>query len=96
VSRVEQYRERYGITDSDRALGPEPRGGDLEQRRHHRVAQQAIERLSSGSAPSTSGASTGMNASARTTHSPDPPRGTQARRPRPDERQRGGHERQAG
>jgi hypothetical protein len=45
VARVEQYRERYGITDPQRALGPEPRGGDLEQRRHHRVAQQAIERL---------------------------------------------------
>jgi hypothetical protein len=45
VTRVEQYRERYGITDPERALGPEPRRLDLEQRRHHRVAQQAIERL---------------------------------------------------
>jgi hypothetical protein len=33
VSRVEQYRERYGIIDPDRALGPEPRHVDLEQRR---------------------------------------------------------------
>jgi hypothetical protein len=45
VARVEQYRERYAITDPDRPLGPEPRHADLEQRRHHRVAQQAIERL---------------------------------------------------
>src|SRR6266545_7667162 len=45
VARVEQYRERYSITDHDRALGPEPRHGDLEQRRHHRAAHQAIERF---------------------------------------------------
>jgi conjugative relaxase-like TrwC/TraI family protein len=45
VARVEQYRERYGITDPERALGPEPRDADLEQRRHHRATQQAIERL---------------------------------------------------
>jgi hypothetical protein len=45
VARVEQYRERYGITDPDRALGPEPRSRDLEQRRHHRAASQAIERF---------------------------------------------------
>jgi AAA domain len=45
VARVEQYRERYGITDPDRALGPEPRSRDLEQRRHHRTASQAIERF---------------------------------------------------
>jgi hypothetical protein len=45
VDRVVQYRERYQIIDSDRALGPEPRHEDLEQRRHHRAAHQAIERL---------------------------------------------------
>jgi hypothetical protein len=45
IARVEQYRERYGITDLDRALGPEPRSGDLEQRRHHRAASLAIERF---------------------------------------------------
>jgi conjugative relaxase-like TrwC/TraI family protein len=44
VARIEQYRERYAITDPDRALGPEPRSRDLEQRRHHRAASQAIER----------------------------------------------------
>ncbi len=45
VARIEQYRERYGITDPDRALGPEPRHADLEQRRHHRAAHQAVERF---------------------------------------------------
>jgi hypothetical protein len=45
VGRIEQYRERYGITDPERALGPEPRSGDLERRRHHRATRQAIERL---------------------------------------------------
>jgi hypothetical protein len=38
-------RERYQVTDPDRALGPEPRGGDLEQRRAHRACQDAVERL---------------------------------------------------
>jgi hypothetical protein len=45
LARIQQYRERYGITDPDRALGPDPSGGDLERRRHHQVARQAIERL---------------------------------------------------
>jgi FtsZ-binding cell division protein ZapB len=45
IARVEQYRERYGITDPDRALGPEPRSRNLEQRRHHRAASLAIERF---------------------------------------------------
>jgi hypothetical protein len=45
IARIEQYRERYAITDSDRALGPEPRRRDLEQRRHHRAASQAIQRF---------------------------------------------------
>jgi hypothetical protein len=38
-------RYRYQVTDPDHALGPEPRGGDLEQRRAHRACQDAIERL---------------------------------------------------
>jgi hypothetical protein len=38
-------RDRYQVTDPDRALGPEPRGGDLEQRRAHRACQEAIERV---------------------------------------------------
>jgi len=45
VARIEQYRERYGIIDPERPLGPEPRHADLEQRRHHRAARQAVERF---------------------------------------------------
>jgi conjugative relaxase-like TrwC/TraI family protein len=45
LARIQQYRERYDITDPDRALGPDPSGGNLERRRHHQVARQAIERL---------------------------------------------------
>jgi hypothetical protein len=45
VDRIEQYRERYAISDPERVLGPEPRSRDLEQRRHHRAAGQAIERI---------------------------------------------------
>jgi hypothetical protein len=45
IARVEQYRERYAITDPERALGAEPRSRELEQRRHHRAASQAIARL---------------------------------------------------
>jgi hypothetical protein len=42
---LSDYRDRYQVTDPQRALGPEPRGGDLEQRRAHRAGQEAIERL---------------------------------------------------
>jgi hypothetical protein len=42
---LSDYRDRYQVTDSDRALGPEPRGGDLEQRRAWHACQEAVERL---------------------------------------------------
>ncbi|HYT26969.1 MAG TPA: hypothetical protein VEP73_10855, partial [Actinomycetota bacterium] len=42
---LSDYRDRYQVTDPDRALGPEPRGGDLEQRRAHRSCREAIERV---------------------------------------------------
>jgi conjugative relaxase-like TrwC/TraI family protein len=42
---LSDYRDRYQVADPDRALGPEPRGGDLELRRAHRACQEAIERL---------------------------------------------------
>jgi conjugative relaxase-like TrwC/TraI family protein len=96
VGRVEQYRERYGITDSDRALGPEPGHGDLEQRRHHRAAHQAIERLHERQRT--------MGERRRDRHErahPDQPRTRPSRADQPrsasaDERQRGGREREAG
>jgi hypothetical protein len=42
---LSDYRDRYAIIDPERALGLEPRNGDLEQRRAHRACQQAIERV---------------------------------------------------
>jgi hypothetical protein len=45
TDRILQYRERYGITDPDHALGLEPCQADLEQRRHHRATHQVIQRL---------------------------------------------------
>jgi conjugative relaxase-like TrwC/TraI family protein len=39
------YRERYGVTDPEQAIGREPRTGDLEQRRAWRACQLAVERL---------------------------------------------------
>jgi hypothetical protein len=42
---LSDYRDRYQISDPDRALGAEPRHASLEQRRAHRACQDAIERL---------------------------------------------------
>ena len=72
VSRVEQYRERYQIIDPDRALGPEPRHVDLEQRRHHRAAHQAIERLHERQRTMVNDGATGTSAPTPTSHAPDP------------------------
>jgi conjugative relaxase-like TrwC/TraI family protein len=96
VGRVVQYRERYQIVDPDRALGPEPRHLDLEQRRHHRAAHQAIERLHKRQRT--------MRERRRDRHErahADQPRtrpspADQPRSARTDERQRGGREREAG
>jgi conjugative relaxase-like TrwC/TraI family protein len=43
AAEIEQYRHTYGITDPDRALGPEPR--DLTQRADRQRARSAIERV---------------------------------------------------
>jgi conjugative relaxase-like TrwC/TraI family protein len=39
------YRERYGVTDPEQAIGREPRSGDLEQRRAWRACHLAVECL---------------------------------------------------
>jgi conjugative relaxase-like TrwC/TraI family protein len=39
------YRDRYGIRDPEQALGAEPKGGDLEQRRAWRACRDAAERV---------------------------------------------------
>jgi conjugative relaxase-like TrwC/TraI family protein len=96
LAQVEQYRERYGITDPERALGPEPRSRDLEQRRHHRVAQHAIERLQARQRTLREqrlGRRERVHADLLRT---SPTRADRARSPRVDERGRGGREREAG
>jgi hypothetical protein len=96
LAQLEQYRERYGITDPDHALGPEPRHADLEQRRHHRTTLQAIERLQARQR-----AERQQRTDRRERDQVDQPltKPTQAGRQRSlriDERARGGREREAG
>jgi hypothetical protein len=78
---LSDYRQRYGVTDPQRALGPEPRRLDPAHRQARRTAQQAIDRHERAHAdqPLTK-----------------PTRADGARLPRTDERQRGGREREAG
>jgi len=45
AAQITAYRDRFGITDPERAFGPEPRGDDLEQRRAWRVCRDASERI---------------------------------------------------
>ncbi|HEV2893596.1 MAG TPA: hypothetical protein VG411_07580, partial [Actinomycetota bacterium] len=96
VSRVEQYRERYGIIDPDRALGPEPRHVDLEQRRHHRAAHQAIERAHERQRTLRERRRDRHERAHADQPRTRPSRADQPRLARADERQRGGREREAG
>jgi conjugative relaxase-like TrwC/TraI family protein len=52
AAQLAAYRDRYGIRDPEQALGPEPKGGDLAQRRAWRACRQAAERLRARSEPS--------------------------------------------
>jgi hypothetical protein len=45
AAQLADYRDRYGIHDPEQALGPEPKGGDLEQRRAWRACRTAAERV---------------------------------------------------
>jgi hypothetical protein len=42
---LSDYRQRYGVTDPQRALGPDPHRPDLAHRQARRTAQHAIDRL---------------------------------------------------
>jgi len=93
---LSDYRQRHGVTDPERALGPEPRSRNLEQRRHHRAASQAIQRLQ---------ARQRAEHQQRLDHPEwfdrDQPggrhvRADRARSARVDERERGGREHEAG
>jgi conjugative relaxase-like TrwC/TraI family protein len=96
VTRVEQYRERYGITNPERALGPEPRHGDLEQRRHHRTTQQAIERLQARQRTERQQRLDRRERDRTDQPLSGPTRTDRARSARLDERERGSREREAG
>ncbi len=96
VGRIEQYRERYGITDPERALGPEPRHADMEQRRHHRAARQAVERFQARQRTERHQRLDQRERAHADQPLSRPTRADRARLPRVDERERGGREREAG
>jgi hypothetical protein len=96
VQRVQQYRERYAITDPDRPLGPDPQAGDLEQRRHHRITRQAIQRYQQRQRAERQQRLDRHERERTDRPLPGPTRADRARPPRADERQRGGREREAG
>jgi conjugative relaxase-like TrwC/TraI family protein len=52
AAQLVAHRDRYGIRDPEQALGPEPKGGDLEQRRAWRACRNAAERLRARTDPS--------------------------------------------
>ena len=93
---LSDYRHRYGITDPERALGPEPRRLGLEQRRHHRVAQQAIERLQAKQRAERQQRLGQPERDPTDRPLTRPMRAERARSLRVDERGRGGRERDAG
>jgi conjugative relaxase-like TrwC/TraI family protein len=45
AAKLADYRDRYDIRDPEQALGSEPRGGDLEQRRAWRACRTAADRI---------------------------------------------------
>ncbi len=51
AAQLVAYRDRYGIRDPEQALGPEPKGGDLAQRRAWRACRTAAERVRARTEP---------------------------------------------
>jgi hypothetical protein len=51
AAQLADYRDRYGIRDPERALGPEPKGGDLAQRQAWRACRTAAERVRARAEP---------------------------------------------
>jgi conjugative relaxase-like TrwC/TraI family protein len=93
---LSDYRHRYGVTDSERALGPEPRRLDLEQRQARRIARQAIERLQAKQRAERHQRLDQPERDPTDRPRTRPTRADRARSPRVDERERGGREREAG
>jgi hypothetical protein len=51
AAQLVAYRDRYGIRDPEQALGPEPKGGDLAQRRAWRACRNAAEHVRARAEP---------------------------------------------
>jgi conjugative relaxase-like TrwC/TraI family protein len=96
IGRIAQYRERYGITDPERVLGPEPRGGDLEQRRHHRAAREVVERFQARQRTERERRLGRRGCDQVDQPRTRPTRADRGSSARVDERERGGREREAG
>jgi len=93
---LSDYRHRYGITDPERALGPEPRCLDPAQRQARRVARQAMDRLQAKQRAERQ-QRLDQRERDRTDRPPTrPTRADRARPPRLDEHERSGREREAG
>jgi hypothetical protein len=93
---LSDYRQRYGITDPQRALGPQPRRLDPAHRQPRRTAQQAIDRLQQQQRTERQ-----QRLGRRERDQVDQPltrptRADRARSSRVDEHERGGREREAG
>jgi conjugative relaxase-like TrwC/TraI family protein len=52
AAQLVAYRDRYGIRDPEQTLGPEPKSGDLAQRRAWRACRNAAERVRARTDPS--------------------------------------------
>lgn len=93
---LSDYRQRYGITDPERALGPEPRDADLEQRQARRTVRQAIDRFQARQRAEREQRLDRRERAHTDQPLTRPTRADRARSPRVDERERGGREREAG
>ena len=93
---LSDYRQRYGVTDPQRALDPEPRRLDPAHRQARRTARQAIDRLQARQRTERQ-----QHLGQRERDQVDQPlsrptRADRARSLRTVERERGGREREAG
>lgn len=93
---LSDYRHRYGVTDPQRALGPEPHRQDLEQRQAHRTARQAIDRLQAKQRAERQQRLDQPKRDQVEQPTTKPARTERSRSPRADERERSGREREAG
>jgi hypothetical protein len=74
AAQLADYRDRYGIRDPEQALGPQPKGGDLEQRRAWRACRTAAERVRARTEPTRQ---PDRNPPARTSQPSRPQRGAE-------------------